>query len=165
MSDTNQKLIDAYERFAEKTKEFLAESREKTSETFEHAMDQARENMEKAGEISRSESDRLKAFLKRDMEQTAQDFKNAGEKAQASLNPHNLKSGFFNLVGYVAKNSSQLMESLAEWAENEVVLHTGEVTGPAVLTCRSCDEVLHFKESGRVPPCPKCHKTEFQRTG
>ncbi len=164
MSDTNQKLIDAYERFAEKTREFLHESKEKTTEAFDHAMDQARDSMEKAGEISRTESERLKEFLKRDMEQTAQDFKQAGEAAQATLNPQNLKTGFFDLVGYVAKNSSQLLDQLAEWADGEATLHTGEVTGPATLRCRACHEELHFKDTGRVPPCPKCHNTEFRRT-
>jgi len=163
MSENGHKLVETYERFAEKTQDFLSQSKDKTSEAVEHAMEQARESLEKAEDLTKAESERLKAFLKRDLEQTAKDFNDAGEFAQAKFNPHNIKSGFFNLVAYVAKHSSELFKDLADWADNEVSLHTGEITGPATLACRSCEEELHFENSGRIPPCPKCHKTDFQR--
>ena len=42
--------------------------------------------------------------------------------------------------------------------------HTGEVTMIGALCCKSCGERIHFERIGRIPPCPKCHATVFERT-
>ncbi|MDQ6955909.1 MAG: hypothetical protein Q9M21_01810, partial [Mariprofundaceae bacterium] len=31
------------------------------------------------------------------------------------------------------------------------------------LTCKDCGHSMHFKKTGRIPPCPKCHKTDFMK--
>ena len=41
--------------------------------------------------------------------------------------------------------------------------HTGEVTGAGTLVCDKCGEKLHFHKAGKIPPCPKCHATQFHR--
>ncbi|PCI18096.1 MAG: hypothetical protein COB62_07115, partial [Piscirickettsiaceae bacterium] len=34
---------------------------------------------------------------------------------------------------------------------------------PGTLECIACKQTLNFKKTGHIPPCPKCHKTEFKR--
>ncbi|MBC8554830.1 MAG: hypothetical protein H8D23_34900 [Candidatus Brocadiales bacterium] len=38
-----------------------------------------------------------------------------------------------------------------------------QVTGPGVLECDECGNQLHYYKAGRIPPCAKCHKTNFHR--
>ena len=163
MTDENNKLVDAYERFSQKTKDILEESQDKTSQAFDNAMEMARESLVKAKEVTHEESERLKAFLKRDLEQTSNDIRNIESYTVEHFKPSSVKVGFYNLVSYLSSHSAELFDSMADWADKEVLVHTGEVTGPSTLSCESCNAELHFKESGRVPPCPKCHKTEFRR--
>jgi hypothetical protein len=163
MTEENNTLVDAYENFSQKTKDILEQSQEKTSQALEIAMEKARESLEKTEEVTREESQRLKAFLKRDLEQTANDIRNIESYTVEHFKPASIKVGFYNLLSYLSSNSADVFDSLAEWADKEVVVHTGEVTGPTTLSCDSCSSKMHFKESGRVPPCPKCHKTEFRR--
>mgnify|MGYP000167290698 FL=1 len=163
MTEERNKLVDAYERFAQKTRDLLEESQDKTSQALESAMEQARESLEKAEEVTHEESERLKAFLKRDLEQTANDIRSIEAFTVEHLKPTSIKVGFYNLLSYLSSNSAELLDRLADWADKEVIVHTGEVTGPATLSCGSCQTKLHFKESGKVPPCPKCRNTEFRR--
>ena len=32
------------------------------------------------------------------------------------------------------------------------------------FVCTSCEGKIHLKHPGRIPPCPKCTKTEFKRS-
>ena len=41
--------------------------------------------------------------------------------------------------------------------------HTGEITSIGTLRCRACGELVHFERTGRIPPCPKCHATAYER--
>ena len=55
------------------------------------------------------------------------------------------------------------LDELAERARQVGVWHTGEITNVGVLYCQNCDEVLHFKKPGHIPPCPKCKGTVFKK--
>lgn len=41
--------------------------------------------------------------------------------------------------------------------------HTGEVTMIGALCCVSCGESLHFKRTGHIPLCTRCHATVYKR--
>jgi isocitrate dehydrogenase len=41
---------------------------------------------------------------------------------------------------------------------------SGEITSAGTLTCNACGHEMHFKKTGRIPPCPKCHATEFRKS-
>ena len=41
--------------------------------------------------------------------------------------------------------------------------HTGEIIGLGTLTCDQCGSALHFHKPGHIPPCGKCHGTQFHR--
>jgi predicted RNA-binding Zn-ribbon protein involved in translation (DUF1610 family) len=53
------------------------------------------------------------------------------------------------------------LKAQAKWSEE---YHTGEITSIGTLACKACDTLVHFKKTGRIPPCPKCHQTVFVRT-
>ena len=59
--------------------------------------------------------------------------------------------------------ASQDVKGFAEQARQASLYRTGEITAPGVLECSECGEELHFEKTGRIPPCPKCSATRFQR--
>jgi len=162
MTEQNR-IIQAYEQFTEKTRSLLKDSGEKSAEALDRAMEQARESQEKAGDLTREESERFKRFLQRDLEQTARDFQSAGEKASDTLSPAAMKSSVYGLISDISGQAKGLFEKLNDWAESEVTFKTGEISGPAKLKCKSCGEQVKMTETGHIPPCPGCHQSEFKR--
>lgn len=163
MTNTDNKLAQIYEKMAAKARETFNESSEKTLASLEKALEGAREHFVKAGEITRKESDQLKAYLRRDLEQAAKHFQQLNAQARKQLNPDNLQAGFLDLTAHLAHKSSDLFSRLAEWAESGSSYHTGQITAPGVLRCRSCSKEIHFKKTGNIPPCPGCRGTDFVR--
>ena len=47
--------------------------------------------------------------------------------------------------------------------DDAIAYRTGEVTCAGTLTCIHCQATLRFKQTGTVPPCPTCAKTEFRK--
>jgi len=37
------------------------------------------------------------------------------------------------------------------------------VAMPGTFECLNCGERVHLHKAGHIPPCPKCHHTEFKR--
>ncbi|NIR99369.1 MAG: zinc ribbon-containing protein, partial [Gammaproteobacteria bacterium] len=63
-----------------------------------------------------------------------------------------------------------LARAFGEWSQNvgskldqRLVYHTGEATHGGSFVCMSCEAAIKMRKPGHLPPCPKCHKTEFRR--
>ena len=117
----------------------------------------------KAGELTQEESRQIKAYLRRDLEQTASDLGEFGERTKKTASPAAIQAGFLDLTKSVAEGARGLFENLAEWADTTATYHTGEVAAQGTFRCRSCEHELNFSETGRIPPCPNCHGTQFRR--
>jgi|AntDeeMinimDraft_4_1070355.scaffolds.fasta_scaffold00094_54 polyhydroxyalkanoate synthesis regulator phasin len=163
MSSDEKKWVQAYEKFAAQTKEFFEESRDKTVSSLEHAMERAREQLVKAGDLTQEESREIKAYLRRDLEQTAADLRKAGDSARKTASPSAIQAGFLDLTQSIAEGARSMFDRLAEWADTTATYHTGEVAAQGTFRCRNCESELHFSETGRIPPCPKCHGTQYRR--
>lgn len=163
MSDEEKKWVQAYEKFAAQTREFFDESREKTVSSLENALESAREQLVKAGELTQDESRQVKAYLRRDLEQTASDLGEFGERARKTANPAAIQAGFLDLTKSIAEGARGLFDRLAEWANTTATYHTGEVAAQGTFRCQNCEHEIHFSETGRIPPCAKCHGTQYRR--
>ena len=60
-----------------------------------------------------------------------------------------------DVSGWSGKIGSQLMQALT--------YRTGEMTYGGGFRCVHCDTRMKLKKPGHLPPCPKCHKTQFLR--
>lgn len=165
MANTEQKWFDLYERYTEKTKEFFNESKESTVEALDEALEKAKDSLHKTGELTQEEGRQFKAYLKRDLEQTGNDFNRWSQWVKTHSSPNRVQSGFMELTAKVADSGSNFLERLSEWAKETGVYHTGEIAVPGAFKCRACEAELHFDAAGKLPPCPKCSKTEFRRVG
>jgi len=161
---TREKEVSQYEKMAQKAGELLSQSRETTSDVIDRVLDEAGDQLEKAGELSREEAEKTKEFLRRDLEATREDFANASSAIRKGASPSRVASGF---LGFAAQAFDTLGDTFQNWAQKSqkaLIYRTGEITGPGTLTCLSCGEQLKFSQAARVPPCPKCHNTQFRKS-
>lgn len=162
--DDKDRLAHAYDAMLERVKQML-ESAEEVGHTVEQALDRAYHRAIELDEITREEAEKVRDYVRRDLhdmgdyiKQTQQDY-----RAWLQMDLQLIEARMLDLIASVADRTKLELSEWAARAQVAVLWHTGEITGPGVLRCESCGEKLHFKNSGRIPPCPKCHSTVFKR--
>lgn len=153
-----------YDRFAEKSRELFEASHEKGREALDKAMDLAREQLAAAGEFSTEQGEQFKSYLRRDLEQTADDMRRLGQEAQERLHPSRVGAGALSSLAKLMHATGDAMNSLSRKAEETLTYNTGELTTAGTLTCSACDQKVQLKDTGHVPPCPRCHGTRFRKS-
>ena len=153
-----------YDRFAEKSRELFEANHEKGREALDKAMDLAREQLAAAGEFSAEQGEQFKKFLRRDLEQTADDMRRLGQEAQERLHPSRVGAGALSSLARLMHATGDSLNSLSRKAEETLAYNTGELTTAGTLTCSACNQKVHLKDTGHVPPCPKCHSTRFRKS-
>ena len=163
-SELKSRLELAYDSYAAKVSELYQAGQEKSREAMDKALDVAKEQLSVAGEVSAEQADKFKDYLKRDLEQTQEDMKVLGDEAQKRLHPSRLGAGAVSVLSSLFQSASKGFEFLSEKTEKALTYHTGEVTSAGTLTCLKCEQTLKIEKTTHIPPCPKCHGTEFRKS-
>lgn len=127
-------------------------------------IDRAKEKAMEIGELSREEVERLGDYLRRDLEAAGQFLAETGDSLGDWLrfDLRYLEEKMLELIASAADRTRVEWARLAgaraapEW-------RTGEVAGVGTLTCVSCGHEVALHAPGRVPECPTCKATVFQR--
>jgi len=152
---------DQYDELAARFRELFEAGAEKSSEFASVAMEKARKQLTAAGAFSEEQGKNLKAFLERDFTQMAQTMR---DEAREKLNPSRVSAGAMSSLSSLLSFAGNALSSVAEKTQQTISCRSGEITSAGTLTCIACEHELHFKKTGRVPPCPKCHATEFRKS-
>ncbi|MGW8229347.1 MAG: zinc ribbon-containing protein, partial [Gammaproteobacteria bacterium] len=86
-----------------------------------------------------------------------------GEEAKERLNQSRLGAGALSSLATVLELTSNKLHSLSEKTKEKLTYNTGEMTSAGTLTCQVCGQKIHLKETGHIPPCPKCNGTLFHK--
>lgn len=167
--ETSDKLLKTYHAMLDQIKDLWHNAEEKALPTLSENIEKAAEKASELGELTKEEAEKIGGYIKRDLEE-AGDYlseyvaKNGPElkswiKDELSFAEVEFAEMFANL----ADKTRIELDELAERARQVGVWHTGEITNVGVLYCQNCDEVLHFKKPGHIPPCPKCKGTVFKK--
>ncbi|AUB78919.1 MULTISPECIES: zinc ribbon-containing protein [Spiribacter] len=157
--------VHGYERMLERVRERLESTGDAVEKGFHEALDAARERSVALGELTREEADRVAEWLQRDLEDAAEYVGRArGTYADwLHMDLQLVENWIWDRFSSVADQTRLQWQALNRQLQAAARYHTGEVTGPGTLVCRDCGEVLHFKRTGHIPPCPKCHGSRFER--
>jgi polyhydroxyalkanoate synthesis regulator phasin len=156
--------VSQYEKLANRTKELLEATREKTPKAVEEALEKAKEEMIAAGEFSKEQGKRVQAFLRRDLEATRDYVSHMGQTLKETLEPQRVASGIQSTLAHILDALGDTLKDFASKTEERLAYRTGELSSPGTLTCNSCSNRIHMTSTGRVPPCAKCHSTEFLKS-
>jgi isocitrate dehydrogenase len=166
MDNDNQeknKLVDQYDKLASKFNELYLAGKERGRESMSVALDKAHEQLASLGEFSAERGEELKKYLARDLEQTISYAQHFGEEAKERLHPSRLSAGALSSLATVLDLTSDALHSLSDKTKKTLTYKTGEMTTAGTLTCQACEQKVHLKETGHVPPCPKCKGTLFNK--
>ncbi len=158
---SEEEEANQYDQLAARFKELFEAGAEKTNEFAKIAMEKAREQLTAAGAFSEEQGKRLKVFLERDFAHMASSF---GDEAAEKLNPSRLGVGAMASLASMLRAAGEVLSSVAEKADQALSCRSGEITSAGTLTCIACGHEIHLKKTGRVPPCPKCHATEYRKS-
>jgi hypothetical protein len=162
-----EKLVHAYNTMLQRVKTFLDEAEKETRPKLDHAIEAAKEKATELEELTLEEAEKIGTYLKRDVEDAAS-YLAGPERAELAdwlkLDIQLIENRILDAFMSVADRTRVGILKLEQDAPLAgVTYHTGEVTGIGTLVCTECGELLHFKQTGHIPPCPVCHKTTFVR--
>lgn len=157
------KLAQQYDKLASKFNELYLAGKERGRESMAVALEKAHEQMTAVGEFSAEHGAELKKYMARDLDQTIADAQHLGEEAKERLHPSRLGAGALSSLASVLELTSNALHSLSEKTKEKLTYRTGEVTSAGTLTCQGCGQTVHLKETGHIPPCPKCSGTLFNK--
>jgi len=167
--ETNDKFLKTYHAMLEQVKELWHTAEEKALPTLSENIEKAAEKASELGELTKEEAEKIGGYIQKDLEQ-AGDYISEYTKKNGPLLENWIKdelefaeSQFAEVFATLADKTRLELDALADRARQVGVWHTGEITNVGVLYCQNCDEVLHFKKPGHIPPCPKCKGTEFKK--
>jgi isocitrate dehydrogenase len=152
---------DQYDQLAARFVEIFEAGAEKSSAFAQKALDKARQQLTSAGAFSEEQGEKLKKFLERDFSHIAMDIRDG---AKERLDPSRLGAGALSSISSLLRGAGSLLSDAAKRADRNLVCRSGEVTSAGTLICSACGYEIHKKKTGRVPPCPKCHATEFKKS-
>jgi len=157
------KLAQQYDKLASKFNELYLAGKERGRESMTVALEKAHEQMTALGEFTAEHGAELKNYMARDLDQTLADAQQLGEEAKERLNPGRLGAGALASLAAVLESTGNALHALSEKTREKLTYKTGEITSAGTLTCQACGEAIHLKETGHIPPCPKCSATLFHK--
>ncbi|NIA01390.1 MAG: hypothetical protein GWP13_01260 [Planctomycetia bacterium] len=158
-------LGEAYEKMFERAAERFHEAGEKSGPLLHKLIDEAKDKAVELKELSEEDAEKLSTYLKRDLSDAASYLSETGHELSDWLGFETtlVESAIFDLLLKAADPTTLALLKIKEDAQQASIYHTGEITGPGTLICDQCGEKLHFRKAGKIPPCPKCHATNYHR--
>ncbi len=178
-----------YEKLRQRLSKTLGELNDKINrDTVSQAMEKAVADLKAMGDHSKevvsraaetmkkdisSSLEQLKPKLEEDLEKTRDDFNRLHNKGGAlwrdianqaeyikELSVDKGAAFFLNVI----RGLNDWTNSLTDKLDTSLSYKTGELTHGGQFTCTACGAEINLKKPGRLPPCPKCAKTEFRRS-
>lgn len=167
-SPAEQRLIDGYNAmmdYMRQLMERLEKAEEEARPKVQQMLETAREKTIELNKLTQEEAKKVSEYVKRDIDHAAEFLVNT-EKDLAEWLGFDFKlieNWLWEAFQSVADKTRLELMAFKERFGSDTTYKTGEVTGPGALECTECGCVMNFKKTVRIPPCPKCHKTEFKR--
>jgi isocitrate dehydrogenase len=158
------RLAEQYDKLASKFNEIYLAGKERGREAMSVALEKANEQLIELGEFGTEQGEALKQYLARDLDQTISDAQQLSEEAKERFHPARLGAGALSSLATALELTSNALHSLSVKTKETLTYRTGEMTSAGTLTCQACGEKVHLKETGHVPPCPKCDGTLFNKS-
>ncbi len=155
----------AYETMYEHVAENLHKAKDKTGPLIHQLVDDAKEKAKEIEEVTEEDAEKLTAWLKRDLDDVISYLSETeyAVKDWLGFETSLIKNAMIHMMLETADKTTVQLLRMKENAHKPYDYHTGEIAGFGTLICDECGEKLHFHKAGKIPPCPKCHKTSFHR--
>ncbi len=115
--------------------------------------------------LTKKESERLGKALKRDIKSANKTLNQQRKELREwlSFDLTLVEDKFVELIAQAADKAWLDFRDFENEAINASVYRTGEVCSAGTLCCSNCAQTMNLTKTTHIPPCPKCHHTEFYR--
>ena len=160
-----ERLVEAYDRMMERVSASLEEAEEKARPTLQKHLDRAVDKTVELEELTREEAEKVAAWLRRDLRDAGHHLAETGDELGNWLkfDIELMEQRLYEFLARAADKTKLELLELRETLEADPPHHSGEITGPGTLYCSGCGQAMHFHRTGHIPPCPKCHGSNFRR--
>ncbi len=154
-----------YETMYEHVVDRLHKAKDKTAPQLREWIAEAKHKAEELDELTDDDAKKLASWLKRDFDDMMHHLSETeGElKEWLGFEASLFKTALLEKLLEAADKTTVELLRMKENIHQPSTYHTGEFTGPGSLICDECQEILHFHQSGKIPPCPKCNSTMYHR--
>ncbi|TNF36592.1 MAG: hypothetical protein EP315_03935 [Gammaproteobacteria bacterium] len=161
----DHKLVDAYNRMMARIRDSIDSAEASAVPTLQKAINMAKQEAIHLGEITLEEAEEIGNYIKRDINDAAEYLMETSHEFSEwlMLDLEIIEQKVLELFLSVADKTRLELEQFAHPRCEISEYHTGEITGPGSLVCVDCGQMVHFNTTSHIPPCPKCHHTEFRR--
>lgn len=159
-----EKKLEAYRNLLQQARATLGKAENKLESVLKGAIDKVEEQGSGLAELGREELERIAGYLRRDLVDAALYMQKFGSdfKQWLSFETSQAEMVLFDDFLKVADSTRVELEKIALDADLQT-WKTGEIIGVGALRCTGCGEILHFDKPGHIPPCPKCHGTQYHK--
>ncbi|MCB1725456.1 MAG: zinc ribbon-containing protein [Chromatiaceae bacterium] len=149
----------------ERVHEAADNAEKKTLPWLRESLAGAREKAVELGELTREEAERVSRYVERDLHEAASFIADTGQGLRdwLSFDWKLVQNRMLEMFAGMADQTSQALRGFAEQAREASLYHSGEVAAPGTLVCTECGAEITLETTGRVPECPTCGATRFQR--
>lgn len=160
-----KRLTEAYRRMLGRISAARGQAGKDTLPNLQRAVDSAKKTAVRLGELSREEAEKIGAYLKRDLHDAGKYFSDTRKEMGDWLrfDVRQVEERIAEMCLSVADRTRLELDRLglqAKYPDRQYC--TGERAAKGALSCMACGQLMHFQDSKRIPPCPKCHATLFQ---
>ncbi|EOY5094282.1 TPA: zinc ribbon-containing protein [Citrobacter amalonaticus] len=126
-------------------------------------VEQARQQVLQAGELTRTEVDELSRAVRRDLEEFAISYEESLEEESDSVFMRVIKESLWQELADITDKTQLEWREVFQDLSHHGVYHSGEVVGLGNLVCEKCHFHLAVYTPDVLPLCPKCGHDQFQR--
>lgn len=158
-------ISDDISGFYETVLDEVVQQTRKGGSFMSHLVKEVGENVNALESLGKDKAALLKNYLKRDITDAATYLNTSGKtlKDWLGFDIALIESRLWLNFAEAADQTTLELIKLQEQASFQTY-HTGESVGIGTLQCDECAAQLHFHRPARIPPCAKCHHTDFHRS-
>lgn len=162
----DEKLIAAYDNMMTRVAKFLDTAERQALPVLQKHIEKAKQQAIELKEITKEDAERVGYYIRRDLDDAADYLEHTGDELSTwlSFDLELVEDRLLEVFAKVADKTRLELAQLKAQAKRAQEYHTGEITSIGTLACQSCNSLVHFKKTGKIPPCPKCNHTVFVRT-
>ena len=149
----------------ENVSQALHEAEEALEPTIDEMVHNAQSMVQDIYKLSQEESEKLGEALKRDIQKANKTLNQQKKELKdwLSFDLSVVEDKFIELIARAADKSWLDFRTFENESKQGEIYRTGEVCSAGTLCCKNCAKTMNLSKTSHIPPCPKCHHTEFYR--
>jgi hypothetical protein len=165
IKNDSDRLIKAFDHMVENVNQAMHEAEEALGPTIDEMVHNAQTLASDIHKLSQEESEKLGEALKRDIQKANKTLNQQKKELKdwLSFDLTVVEDKFIELIASAADKSWLDFRDFENQSKQAEVYRTGEVCSAGTLCCNNCAQTMKLSKTSHIPPCPKCHHTEFHR--